>query len=93
MKHHRFAIRIWLTAAIATTASLALASAAAAMRNATDPGNFGYGRGEPASVVSSSSGFNWGIAGIAATLIVAAVVVGIAVVRVSRDRTSLATSH
>jgi len=37
------------------------------MRNATDPGNLGYGRAEPAAVVSSSSGFNWGIAGITAT--------------------------
>jgi hypothetical protein len=75
MKHHRYTIRIWLTAALTTAASLALVSTASAMRNATDPGNYGYGRGEPSSVVSSSSGFNWGIAATAAALIVTAVVV------------------
>ena len=93
MKNHRLAIRIWLTSAIATTASLAIVSGASAMRNARDPFNQGYGSADSANVVSSSSSFNWSIVVIAATLIAVAMIVAAAVSHVGRNRTSLATSH
>ena len=92
MKKH-LAIRIWLTSAIATTASLAIVSGASAMRNARDPFNPGYGSVDSANVASSSSSVNWSVIGIAATFIIAAVVVAVAVAYVGRNRTSLATSH
>jgi hypothetical protein len=93
MKHHRLATRIWLTSALTTVASLALVSGASAMRNATDPGNLGYERTQPSAVVTNSSGFNWGVAGIAVALAVAAVIVTIAVVHSTRNRSTLAPSY
>ncbi len=92
MKKH-LAIRIWLTSAIATTASLAIVSGASAMRNARDPFNPGYGSVDSANVASSSSSVNWSVIGITATFIIAAVVVAVAVAYVGRNRTILATSH
>ena len=86
-------IKIWLTSAVATTVTLALASSASAMHNARDPFNLGYGGTEPSPVVSHSSSFNWGVLAVAATFIVAAVLVATAVAYVGRNRTILATSH
>ncbi len=93
MKHHRFAIKVWLTTAITTVASLAVVSGASAMRNARDPFNEGYGRTEPNAVVSNSSGFNWGIVAIAAGFILAAALVAYAVSRVGRTRGSLVAAN
>jgi hypothetical protein len=93
MKNHRLAIRIWLTTAIATTASLAIVSGASAMRNARDPFNQGYGSVDSANVANSSSGLHWSVIGIGVTFIAAAAVVAAAVAYVGRHRTSLATSH
>jgi hypothetical protein len=93
MKHHRLATRIWLTTALTTVASFALVSGASAMRNATDPGNFGYARTQPSAVVTDSSGFNWGVAGIVAALAVAVVIVALAVVRSARNRGTLVPAH
>jgi hypothetical protein len=93
MKNHRLAIRIWLTTAIATTASLAVVSGASAMRNARDPFNQGYSSVDSANVATSSSGLHWSVIGIGATFIVAAALVAVGVAYVGRHRTSLATSH
>lgn len=93
MKNHRLAIRIWLTSAVMTAASLAVVSGASAMRNARDPFNQGYGSADPSAVSSSSSGFNWGIVASIAAAIIVAVVVAAAVAYVSRNRRTLAVAH
>ena len=92
MKHHRLALKVWITSALTTAVSLAFVSGASAMRNARDPFNLGYGGVDPAPVVSSSSGFNWGVAAIAVPAILAAVLIVVAVARSGR-RGNLAVSH
>ncbi len=91
MKHHRLAVKVWFVSALTTALSLAFVSGASAMRNATDPFNLGYARSDPSPVVSSSSGFNWSVAAVAAPVIIAAVLVAVAVARSGRGR--LAASH
>ena len=93
MKHHRLATRIWLTSALTTVASLALVSSASAMYDSIDSGKAPSARTVHPAVVTDSSGFNWGLVGIAAALAVAAVIVAIAVVHSTRNRTTVAPSH
>ena len=58
------------------------------MHNARDPFNLGYGGTEPSPVVSHSSSFNWGVLAVAATFIIAAVLVATAVAYVGRNRSN-----
>jgi hypothetical protein len=92
MKHHRRAIRFWLTSAFTTVGSLGLASGAAAMRDGTDWSTAGVTQQSP-PVVADPSGFNWGLAAIATVVAVAAVLVAISLVQVARNRTRLLPSH
>jgi hypothetical protein len=93
MKHHRLATRIWLTSALTTVASLALVSSASAMYDTIDSGKATPATTVHSAVVTDSSGFNWGLVGIAAALAVAAVLVAIAVVHTARNRSTPAPSH